>query len=263
MGKRIGQTTEEYIRQAATPVYNHPYCVIPHGDIIDSARGLLNAAGLSIEKELYSANLDANITRGIYHLGSGADPELQMIFAWVNSYDKSKRFSCAIGAHVTDSGYWLSGDMSSFRRKHTGTAKAEAIQAMEEQITNAGKYYTSLVSSKEQMKLVVLPEKLRAEILGRLLFKERLLTMEQAGIIKSLLMMSEDDSLWGLNKMISRAMLKSHPRDWMEVSLKTSEFLNKEFGIGQAVAIPNQVNLISSIAEIEAEKKEPETSFEL
>ncbi len=279
MGRRIGlgtSDTKEYIIAQPTPNYGvgnkRAYAVISHVEVMIQAEDLLSKAGLQVEEVLYSCVKGAAVARGIYHI-KGGDEDLQMMFAWVNSYDKSKRFSCAIGSKIKDSGYWLSGDIGSWKRKHTGDAKKEAMETMSDQINNAGKYYQALLGHKAEMILVKIPEKLRAEVLGRIYFLEKIITSEQAGIVKSLLMTpGADDTLWQLNKWLAAAMRKSHPKDWLEKSIQLSGFLNKEFGIGQAVApIQNQMTLIQMIEEVKAEaiakeKEAPvkdEISFEL
>ncbi len=276
MGKRIGvgdSSAKAYIVSQPTPVFGGRYAVISHQEVMDQADELLKNAGLVVEQELFSAVKHAQVARGIYHI-KGGDEDLQMMFAWVNSYDKSKRFSCCIGSRIIDNGgYWLSGDLSSWRRKHTGDAKKEAMETMSDQINNAGKYYQALLGHKAEMMLVKIPEKLRAEVLGRIYFMEKIITSEQAGIVKSLLMTpGADDTLWQLNKWLAAAMKKSHPKDWLEKSIALSGFLNKEFSIGQAVApIQNQMTLIQMIEEVKVEaiakeKEGPvkdEISFEL
>jgi len=160
------------------------------------------------------------VSRGIYHIKGTGDPELGMMFAWVNSYDKSKRFSCATGAVLTTYGGYYMGDMGSWRRKHTGDARQEAMDTMKEQIANSGTYYNTLVGYMKEMKEIILEEKARAELLGRIFFQERLITSEQANIVKSLLMKPEaTNSLWELNTYLVSALRKAHPRDWMEKSI--------------------------------------------
>lgn len=268
MGRRIGVTSLDFITGAALPVYTGgTYAVISHKDVIDSAKELLKNAGLTVEHELYSATRDASVARGIYLIKESTDSEIQMMFAWVNSYDKSKRFECSIGCHIKDTGgFWFSSNMGSWSRKHTGDAKKEAVQAMTDQITNAGVYYNTLISHKEQMKLVILPEKLRAELLGRIYFKDRLITSEQAGIVRTALMKPGDNTLWELVTMLAGALVKSHPKDWMSSQVKLSKLLEKEFGIGQAnQSNPAQTDLVSLIAEVSLDKMDPEEeiSFEL
>ncbi len=264
MGKRTTFSTREYIESRSLPVYTAgKYTVISHKEVIESTLALLEKYKLEVIKELYKTNSSADVAQGIYVL-KGKDSDTEMFFAWVNSYDKSKRFQCAIGAHIKScDGYYI-GDMGSWSRKHTGDAKDEAIETMERQIKDAHTYYSTILAHKAQMDLVILPEDLRASLLGKILFQEGYMTMEQAGVVKTLLMSpgdykSDKDSLWSLICMISQAMIKSHPRDWMDNSIKISQYINKEFSIGAMV--DGQTDLITAIAE--EENKEEEVNFEL
>lgn len=130
--------------------------------------------------------MNAQIAQGVYHLNYGNDPEMGMMFAWSNSYDKSMRFKCAIGAYVfVCSNGIVSGDMGSWGRKHTGSAAEETQEAILLQIDNADVYYNQLVLDKENMKQIILKPKNSAEIMGRLFLEHKLINVEQLSIVKN------------------------------------------------------------------------------
>jgi hypothetical protein len=259
---------------------NTTNATIPHKEVIDAADALLSQVGIVPEVVLYKTNMDAEVVRAVYHINTGKDTDIEMMFAWVNSYDKSKRFQTCVGARVTASGgYWIGGNMGSYTRKHTGNAKQEAIDAMAQQISNAGKYFNTLISHKEEMKTVILPEKLRAELLGRILFEKGFINLEQASIIKTEIMQPKDyhsdkNSLWSLLNHINLSLNKSHPRDWMKKCIEISQFFNKEFSIGVTAGDPNQISLLDVIEEVSVSQEiienntpevppEPEINFDL
>ena len=271
MGKRIATTTKDWLGTIPLPVYPPnakgvlTYAVISHPEIMDITTSVLNSYSLTIQKELYKAPINGQIAQGVYHISGGNDPEIGLMFAWVNSYDKSTKFKCCIGGVINDSGaYCVSGDMGSYIRKHTGNAKQECFNQINDQVNNAAGYYLKLIQDKEQMKIVTVPEKLRAEILGRLLFQDKLLTLEQASVIRAQIMSpkpeftynANKDSLWVLYAQIVLALKRGHPKDWLDIQRKTHTWLLKEFGI-ITVAQPNvpvQVDLIDSIAEVTFEQ---------
>ena len=277
MGRRVNRfSTKEYLESAALPSYSTGrYAVISHKEIMDMSSGLLNHYGLNVEHELFKCNSKADVAQGIYHIKDLSDPEMGMIFAWVNSYDKSKRFQCCIGGVLTMNHNYFVADMGSWTRKHTGNAKQEAFDQMKDQISNAAGYYLKILQDKAAMKLVIVPLKQRAEILGRLLFQDRILTMEQGSVVKSQLIApgavdynAPQDSLWTFYNQMAVALKKSHPRDWLDDQKKLHAYLVLEFGIGQPAPVTQvitQLDLIDSTTEVEAEKnnKEPEISFEL
>ena len=74
--------------------------------------------------------MNAKVAQGVYHLASTEDEEMGMMFAWTNSYDKSTRFQCAVGAFVNVcSNGMLCGDMANYARKHTGKADHYTIKS--------------------------------------------------------------------------------------------------------------------------------------
>ena len=89
MSKRANLTTQEYLINAPLPQATATYTVIPHKDVIDLVKKGLAEKGFGIERELYRCNLDAQVAQGVYHLKYGNDPDMGLMFAWSNSYDKS------------------------------------------------------------------------------------------------------------------------------------------------------------------------------
>ena len=137
MAKRPILTTQEYLINAALPEATDTYTVIPHGTIIDTTRTALKAKGLEIERELYRCNEGAQIASGIYHIKYGNDPDMGMLFAWTNSYDKSTKFKCTMGGYVHESlSTVVGGNMGSWGRKHTGNADNLALNQIDDQISH-------------------------------------------------------------------------------------------------------------------------------
>lgn len=137
---------------AEIPVQTATYTVITHEYIIDTALQSLADAGFVVTEEKYRCNQGAKVAQGIYNISYGNDPDLSMIFAWTNSYDKSTRFRCAIGANVTASGASIIKKTSAWDRKHTGKALEEATETIQAIIADADSYFSELVSLKNVMK---------------------------------------------------------------------------------------------------------------
>lgn len=271
MSKRANTTTHEYLIKASLPEATDTYTVISHGAIIDKVREVLASKGLEIQRELYRCNEGAQVAQGIYHLNYGDDPDLGMMFAWSNSYDKSMRFKCSIGGYVHASlATVIGGNMATFGRKHTGTADQEVFDQIEEQINNAEEYFKQLIMDKEIMKNILAPEQLRAEFMGRAYYMNELVTGEQLGIVKtefrkpSFEYSGITDSLWEMYNAIIFALQKSHPRTWMDQQRMIHYLICKDFNVGNPVLHieeskpeniiadnPNQLNIIDAIKEAE------------
>jgi hypothetical protein len=204
------------------PNHGASYTVISHQSVIDYVYAELANAGFAVSSEEYRCTADGNIAQGIYKLNFNNDPELSMMFAWTNSYNKQVRFKCGVGAYINLTGTaMVCGDMGSWARKHTGTADEETIKTIQEQITNAYMYYNQLCSDKEAMKEITLNKRKQAQLLGILFAEYQILTTEQASIIRQQMdrpshVYADSNSMWAFYNYVTISLQHSHPKTWME-----------------------------------------------
>jgi len=239
MAKRAVTTTKEYLKAAPLPTYEgDTYTVIPHEFVINETMKNLGAQGFNIKNELYRCNHNANIAQGVYHLDYADDPDMGMMFAWSNSYDKSMKFKCSIGGYVfICANGMVRGDMGNWGRKHTGSADQETIDTIQEQISKAKQYYRQLVYDKETMKDIIVSDTVRAQLIGRLYLEEDLLNSEQMSIIKQQCQTPKYDynadkkSLWTLYNHITYSLKASHPKNWLDNQRLVHWFFTQEYGI--------------------------------
>jgi hypothetical protein len=283
MPKKIQDCSRDVLTSVPLPVYSgDTYTVISHESIIDYTTTALNNAGFFIETEEYRATADGQIAQGIYKLTFNQDPELSMMFAWTNSYNKQIKFKCAIGGYINgNGGAMFSGEVGSWSRKHTGNADTQAIQTITDQVSNALLYYTQLISDKETMKTVSLTKRKQAQLLGILFAEYQILTTEQASIIRQLMdkpkqVFEDSNSLWAFYNHVTTALQFSHPRTWMEDQRILHFFISTvtnfqqcsapaqvvetvdtvdEAVVDPLTAIPNQTNILDQIAEMEANQE--------
>jgi hypothetical protein len=262
----------------SVPLPNHAasYTTISHQFVIDYSKQQLLAAGFVIVDEEYRSTADGQIAQGIYKLNYNSDPELSMMFAWTNSYNKQVKFKCLVGAYInkTDT-VMVSGDISTWTRKHTGTADVETQQTIDSQIANAHMYYNQLVSDKATMENVIMNKRRHAQMLGILFAEYSILTTEQASIVRGEMsrpssVYKNTDSLWAFYCYITIALQSSHPKTWMEDQRILHYFISTVGNFTPAaVVVPeieeevivdplennygqpeNQTNLLVQIAEI-------------
>jgi len=241
--KKPIETTRSYLENAPLPNHGKSYTVVSHKSVIDNTLALLNAGGFTITKEIYRANVNANVAQGIYHIYPSnttdkeisSEKELGMMFAWTNSYDKSTRFQCAIGAYVAVCyNGMIAGDMMNFRRKHTGSADYDVKVHLSDQIKNAEKYYKRLIADKELMKSVNLNCQQQSELVGRLFIEEDLLDTQQMTCLKSEISKPSydygvnEDTAWAFYNNVTHALKKAHPRDWLNDQQNFHDFMTAE-----------------------------------
>jgi hypothetical protein len=234
------ETTRNYLENAPLPNHGKSYTVISHKQVIDSTIQLLQDSGFVIQKELYRANMNANVAQGIYHILpiNTVDPtimeekELGMMFAWTNSYDKSTRFQCAIGAYVmVCHNGMVAGDMMNFRRKHTGSADHDIRMQISNQIKNGEKYYKRILSDRDAMRNTALSLQEQAEIAGRLYINEDILDAAQMSCVKAELEKPtydyecDQENAWTFYNHVTHALKKAHPRDWLSDSQNFHDFM--------------------------------------
>jgi hypothetical protein len=278
MPRKIAECTKAHLVSVPLPNHAATYTVISHQSVIDYVYTELAAAGFGVSSEEYRCTIDGNIAQGIYKLNFNNDPELSMMFAWTNSYNKQVRFKCGVGAYINQTGTsMVCGDMGSWARKHTGTADEETIKTIQDQIANAHMYYNQLCSDKESMKSVTLNKRKQAQLLGILFAEYQILTTEQASIIRSQMdrpayVFTDSNSLWAFYNYVTIALQHSHPKTWMEDQRVLHYFISTANNFQQcsvpaqivpttpilieadtAFIDPNQTNLLDQIAAAEAD----------
>jgi hypothetical protein len=272
MAKRIKDTTRDYLKSVPLPVQTASYTVISHESVMDYAAAEIAAQGFTILSEQYRCTADGQIAQGVYKLNYNSDPEMSLMFAWSNSYNKQVRFKCATGAIVNDNNtVMLLGELGTWARKHTGTADAETIQMIKDQFTNAQMYYDNLVQDKEVMKTYTLTTKRQSELLGVLFAEHEVLTTEQASIIRqqmtkpSFFYNGGVHTLWAFYNHVTVALQSAHPRTWMQDQRMLHWFISNEFDLSASAPQisttvdpldinygepENQTNLLVQIAEV-------------
>lgn len=246
--KKSTETTRGLLQSAPLPQHAKTYTVVSHKEVMDLTEALLNKQGFTITQQLYKANMNAKVAQGIYHIIHDTaikDPEMGMMFAWTNSYDKSTRFQCGIGAHVfvCNNGL-IHGDLATYGRKHTGTANADISSHIVSQIGMANHKFNELVKDKISMKDFSLTRKQQSELLGRLFADESILDSQQLSCVKAEMEDSsynygvDPDTAWMFYNHVTHALKATHPRNWMDKQSKFHKFMSSE--IYSAVAIKPQ-----------------------
>ena len=279
MPKKIAECTKAHLVSVPLPNHGATYTVISHQSVMDYVYTELAAAGFSVISEEYRCTADGQIAHGIYKLNFNSDPELSMMFAWTNSYNKQVRFKCGVGGYINLTGTTMvCGDMGSWARKHTGTADEETIKTIQDQIANAHMYYNQLCADKESMKGITLNKRKQAQLLGILFAEYQILTTEQASIVRQQMdrpshVYTDSNSLWAFYNHVTIALQHSHPKTWMEDQRVLHYFISTVNNFQQCSAPaqvitptpvvvestvpsvdPNQVDLEDLIAQVEAEQ---------
>lgn len=240
--KKPTEVSRTYLEHASLPNHADSYTIISHKFVIDNTLKLLNESGFTVTKEIYRSNQDANVAQGIYYITPSTsdstinnEDELGMMFAWTNSYDKSIRFQCSIGAHVfVCSNGMVCGEIN-FARKHTGNADLDIISQITYQIKNAQSIFKNIIMDRDNLKKITLTTKQQAELAGRLYYDEDILEPCQLTIIKNEMKKASfdynisNDNAWAFYNHVTHALKKTHPRNWLASSKSFHKFMTAEF----------------------------------
>ena len=219
---------KSYVLNAELPNHGDSYTVISHKYVIDTTKQMLASSGFIITKEYYRANNKGQVAQGIYHIRpmnvESTDPDLGMMFAWTNSYDKSIRFQCAIGAYVMAcSNGMVCGELN-YARKHTGSADQEIRSQISNQIKNAQKAFNTIKNDKDSLRATPLDIKKQAELLGIMYFNEDLISPRQMSVVKdemknpSFDYNADMENAWAFYNHVTHSYKSVHPRSWLSDS---------------------------------------------
>ena len=193
------------------------YTPISHKSIIDHVKDTLELNNIELISSNYKATTDGNIALGQHFIKSSTDPDISMMFAWLNSYNKMKRFNCGIGAYVNVClNGMFSANYGEYSRKHNGTADQEAMQTIVSQINQADVIFNQMVNDKNNMINFQMTQDLTNQIMGEVFMKD-ILGGHHLTIVKSELKDptykygGDEDSAWHLYNHMTHAIKDVSP----------------------------------------------------
>jgi|TARA_R100000084_G_scaffold109439_1_gene76830 hypothetical protein len=247
---------KSYVINAELPNHGSTYTVISHKYVIDTTKQMLANSGFLVTNEYYRANGKGQVAQGIYHIkkiGTEQDSELGMMFAWTNSYDKSIRFQCSIGAYVMAcSNGMICGELN-YARKHTGTADQEIRAQISSQIKNAQKVFDRIKDDRDNLKQTKLDFKSQAELLGRMYFNEDLISPRQMTTVKdemenpSFDYQCDQENAWAFYNHVTHSYKNVHPRSWLSDTKNFHDFMVANVLKGMGITQQDTVNTEAEI----------------
>ena len=226
-------TTKSALIATPLPEETSTYKPVTHEQLMDLTNESIVQSGFALQRESYTMAREGNVANGKYTISNIADKEMQIQIGWQNSYNKQLSLKFAIGAHIfICANGMVSGDMGSFRRKHTGDIQEFTPKHIIEYIKTAGEVFISMQKEREKLKNIELTKRTTAELLGRMYLEEGFITSTQLNIIKGQLEHPTYDygvpnSAWELYQFVTYSLKNDHPSDWMNDHVKAHEFFTK------------------------------------
>jgi hypothetical protein len=230
---------------APIPVQTTTYSPVSHGEIFDQIATQLVANNLASLRNRVHINGNGGRMVGFVDVEPenefGKQHGLKMMLGYRNSYDKSMSVGFAAGASVWICGNGIiSGDILSFRRKHTGSVSQELNNRITDGINLMKNEFMQLNMEVDVMKGFNLTQRQKAEILGVMYFERNLVTPTQLSIVKHELTQSphfKEDNAWSLYNNVTEALKKSHPVDIIPDHIKFHRFMREMTGITVAETV--------------------------
>lgn len=230
-------STKDVLIRAQLPQQTRTYKPITHQQLIDLTLESIQQAGFALDKELYSSTIDGQVANGNFTISNVSDKEMQLQIGWQNSYNKTLSLKFAIGARIfiCQNGS-VHGDMGSFRKKHVGTVQEFTPAAITEYIKQAGDTFQIMQTERESMKQIEVSRRTQAELIGRLLLEEKLISTMQVNQIAAELTSPTYDygapgSMWELYQFTTQTMRETHPRFWINDHMQAHKFFVNEAGL--------------------------------
>lgn len=252
---------------APVPPRTDSYTPIPHGTIIKNTIDTLDNHGFKVKQTRYRSSTDGLIGSGEYHLEYGGDPEMGLMLAWQNSYNKQVTFKYAIGAHVfVCANGMVAGDLASYRRKHTGTADEEALAYINGYIGDAAKIFGKLIEDREMLKQHEMNLRQVSEMMGRMFLCNQIITSTQLNIIKREI---ENPTYyygvnplnaWAVYNYATHAFKEDNPKSWIKRHTDLHKFFRVEFGYETPAPVIEDSGPVMDSAGFTEEDRIPETT---
>lgn len=258
----------ERMTKAALPERTESYTPISHSTIDENTKLILKQMGFSISNIHYRSSLDGLVGQAEYHLNFGNDPEMGLMVAWQNSYNKAVSFKYAVGAHVfVCANGCVGGDLGAYRRKHTGSADIESSEIMRTYLYGAKGIFEKLIYDREYLKKINLEPSEMAAIMGRMFIHNEIITSTQINIMKRELQNPTYDygvpkhNAWALYNFATHAFKEDTPKNWMKRHVDLHKFFSENFGI---IPTPTEEFIPQEIPFVESPFIEgPEKDFEM
>jgi len=235
--KSTYSVTKESLINAPIPLEERIYRPFSHEKVIDLTLEALEGSGFKLDKEEYRACRDNKVAIGKYSIKNVADSEMKVEISWLNSYDKSKKLTWAIGSHVIlCMNGMVSADMGSFKKKHRGEIGEYAPKTISEYVKRAGDVFREMQKEREEMKKIELSERDKSLLIGRLFLEEKLITSTQMNIIAREIEIPTFDygakgSMWEFYNHLTLSYRDLHPSLYLNHHMDAHKFFVGESGL--------------------------------
>lgn len=222
MPKKVGYKTLNDLISAPIPHATKSYTPLSHEDAVDTIKEMLDNYGYEIEESIFRANENATQAYGYFVFRASADPEIKGLYAFQNSYDKTMRFTGAVGVKIDDEAVVISNS-TPHMRKHTGAAVTDIKEGVESQISNASVDVNTMITRKNDFSQYTISKIEYGRLVGELLIEDILMPDQATAAARAWpknpgrnAVKINEITLWEAYKFISKSVQLTTPMNWMK-----------------------------------------------
>lgn len=226
---------ENKIINAEIPARTSTYTPTSHGSIIKRIEDMCEDNNMSIINRSYQTNSDYTKVTGKYTLNL-KDDDMGCMIAFQNSYDKTLSVKFAVGASVFICSNGMVVGEHTFKRKHTGTSDFDLNYFISDSIKASVNNFNQVVELRDDMKQVIVSDKVLNELIGELFIKDDILRTEQLTFIRNEYNNPtynygvDKNNLWNIYNLFTDSIeRKSHPSLYFTQHKKVTNHIRNKF----------------------------------
>lgn len=218
--------SKQAVIEKEVPQSTDSYQAVPNKTVINTLSKKLHNNGYQIYDEFYKADRNLNSVFGNLFI-KGGNTEMGYNLSWVNSYNKSRRFSIATGINV-----YLCDNLDfaehKFMRKHTANFWNDFDSLLDESIQKIEESFREIEHNYNRMKSYPLQDNQIGKLVGELFYNESLLTTEQLNRLKDNLVnrnLFGRDNYFDFFMHLTDSLKLSHPTQIIENHRSAHDFV--------------------------------------
>lgn len=230
----VKQVTRNEILGYQVPTPTVSYTPVSNQLIIETALEQFDKEGFKVTGEFYKQATHSKFVGGIILDGSHINPEYDFEFAFKNSYDRTMSVGIGLGSNVF---VCSNGSISSeyvLKRIHTGNADSVTKTYISESIKELYDHYIQITDQLDGWKQIPTTKRLCAEVVGRLMLEERIISPNQFATIRKEFDMESFDygvenSIYNLYQACTHALKSEHPTTFIATHAELHNFFVTNF----------------------------------
>lgn len=228
---------EQYLINVPLPQnVSNRYTTVSHEQAVKNIENTVNKYGYSIRSKNYKVAQEGQVAIGQFTLNM-SDAEMGYMVGFVNSYNKTKSFQYTMGSTIFICMNGMIVGDKVYRRKHMGDVDVESFLSFDNEMSKVHDNFKGMINFREELKLIPLSRREMAQLAGRMIIEEKLLSAGEFKVLGDNINKPEFDyggfnnTLWEFYNHATHAAKKTAPANYFKQHEDLSNFIINEFGI--------------------------------